>query len=200
MESFVTYENYRNPHVGVHRSGCGHIGKNGGKDKYGNAKYETHETFIAAMLYAERLPLALKICGSCRPSESMSGLLDAIAGNIADEVAFGSALVEGARQAVMVNKYERNRLARLECIKAHGCSCIVCGFNFKEVYGELANGFIHVHHLVALCNIGIEHEVDPIRDLRPVCANCHAIIHLGRQHRSLDEVKALLLGARRGVK
>jgi hypothetical protein len=31
--------------------------------------------------------------------------------------------------------------------------------------------------------------VDPVADLRPVCPNCHAVIHLGGACRSIDEVR-----------
>jgi predicted HNH restriction endonuclease len=86
-------------------------------------------------------------------------------------------LKEGSKKTIIVNSYERNPKARLECIKKYGVSCVVCGFNFKETYGERGRGFIHVHHLVAVSNIGDEYTIDPIRDLRPVCPNCHAMLH-----------------------
>jgi len=35
-----------------------------------------------------------------------------------------------------------------------------------------------VHHLVPISKIGKKYRVDPIKDLRPVCPNCHAVIHL----------------------
>lgn len=56
----------------------------------------------------------------------------------------------------------------------------------------MAEGFIHVHHLRPLSLIGNESEVDPVEDLRPVCPNCHAVLHLGGQCRTLDEVKQLM--------
>ncbi|MDC9497701.1 MULTISPECIES: HNH endonuclease [unclassified Pseudoalteromonas] len=36
---------------------------------------------------------------------------------------------------------------------------------------------MHVHHIVPISDIGDEYQVDPIRDLRPVCPNCHAMLH-----------------------
>lgn len=39
---------------------------------------------------------------------------------------------------------------------------------------------LNVHHIVPLGQIKGEYEVDPIRDLTPVCANCHATIHSTR--------------------
>ncbi|WP_337946952.1 MULTISPECIES: HNH endonuclease [unclassified Pseudoalteromonas] len=78
---------------------------------------------------------------------------------------------------MIVNSYERNLKARSECIKEYGVSCTVCGFNFEETYGKRGKGFIHVHHIVPISDIGDEYQVDPIRDLRPVCPNCHAMLH-----------------------
>jgi predicted HNH restriction endonuclease len=71
-------------------------------------------------------------------------------------------------------------------------SCFICGFNFSDVYGEIGQDFIHVHHLRQLADIGEEYEVDPVADLRPVCPNCHAIIHRRIPALTIEEVKALL--------
>ena len=37
-----------------------------------------------------------------------------------------------------------------------------------------------------------ENEVDPVHDLRPMCPKCHAVIHIGGEHRSLEEVRQML--------
>ena len=50
-------------------------------------------------------------------------------------------------------------------------------------------GFIHVHHLKPLSDIGGEYQVDPVKDLRPVCANCHAMIHSKKPAYTLEEIK-----------
>jgi predicted HNH restriction endonuclease len=98
---------------------------------------------------------------------------------------------EGAVFKVTVNKYERDREARDKCIRHYGHGCAVCGFEFSRTYGPLADGFIHVHHIKPLSEIGERYKVDPIADLRPVCPNCHAVIHLGGQTRTIDEVRQL---------
>lgn len=101
-------------------------------------------------------------------------------------------LREGAVQQVTVNAYERNPKARQLCIAHYGLSCYVCGFNFEERYGEVGKDFIHVHHERPLSTIGEEYEVDPIQDLKPVCANCHAIIHRCKQGYSVEKVREML--------
>lgn len=84
---------------------------------------------------------------------------------------------EGAVRRVSVNAYERSARARERCVREHGAKCEPCGFDFEAAYGELGVGFIHVHHVRELASIGKEYEVDPVRDLVPVCPNCHAMLH-----------------------
>lgn len=86
--------------------------------------------------------------------------------------------IEGAKKVVTVNAYERNSEARQKCIDHWGLDCQVCGVNFSKRYGdELGAGFIHVHHIKPLSEIGKEYEVDPIHDLIPLCPNCHTMVH-----------------------
>ena len=94
-------------------------------------------------------------------------------------------LIEGAKKTMIVNRYERDPEARRQCIEAHGCYCHVCKLNFAERYGDLGEGFIHVHHIVPLSSIGQEYVVDPVKDLIPVCPNCHAMLHRQMNGRQL---------------
>ncbi|WP_084242866.1 HNH endonuclease [Planomicrobium okeanokoites] len=86
-------------------------------------------------------------------------------------------LEEGQRITVTVNRYERNPIARTKCIEFHGDSCAVCSLNFGEMYGEVGEGFIHVHHINPMHEIGEKHVIDYDTDLVPVCPNCHAMLH-----------------------
>lgn len=101
-------------------------------------------------------------------------------------------LYEGAKKQVYVNSYERNSSARECCVKHYGARCIICGFDFEEVYGKVGKDVIHVHHLKPLHEIGETYRVDPIHDLRPVCPNCHVIIHKSNPPYSIDEVIAMI--------
>lgn len=99
---------------------------------------------------------------------------------------------EGAVKRISINAYERSAAARAMCIEIHGSRCTVCGFDFEDAYGPEAAGFTHVHHVVPLSEVQESYEVDPRADLRPVCPNCHAVIHLGGGCRSIEEVRAML--------
>jgi len=101
---------------------------------------------------------------------------------------------EGAKSRVTVNRYERNPKARAKCLAAKGCSCSVCGMNFEKVYGEIGKNFIHIHHIVPISEIGQTYIIDPVKDLVPVCPNCHAMLHQGKNGKVLtvEELKKMV--------
>lgn len=96
---------------------------------------------------------------------------------------------EGCLKVIKVNKYERDLDARKKCIKHYGRICQVCGFDFKAKYGAIGDGFIHVHHIVLISSIGEQYQVDPVKDIRPVCPNCHAMLHKRNPPFTLEELK-----------
>ncbi len=98
-------------------------------------------------------------------------------------------LKEGKIIQVFVNKYERNQRARIECIEEFGDRCYACGFDFGQTYGDIAKGYIHVHHTKPLSEIKEEYHVDPKKDLVPLCPNCHSAIHLTKPELTIDELK-----------
>jgi len=106
-------------------------------------------------------------------------------------------LLEGAVKVVQVNAYERNPVARRRCIEHHGAVCSVCGLDFATVYGAIAQGVIHVHHLKPISECGGEdYEVDPVTELRPVCPNCHVVLHRRQPPYGIDELRGMLAARR----
>lgn len=101
-------------------------------------------------------------------------------------------LFEGAKKKIIVNSYERNNKARRLCIKHYGVKCQVCNFDFEKTYGEIGKNFIHIHHLVKISDIKEEYMIDPIEDLRPVCPNCHAMLHKKEPPFTIEELKGML--------
>lgn len=99
---------------------------------------------------------------------------------------------EGTSHQVSVNVYERNPNARRACIDHYGAACVICGFSFEQAYGSIGREYIHVHHLVPLSAVGEEYQVDPISDLRPICPNCHAMVHRKQPPYSVEEVRQML--------
>lgn len=96
---------------------------------------------------------------------------------------------EGNRIRVLTNRYERNPTNRLLCLKKYGYKCQICGFDFEEKYGTIGKSFIHVHHIVPISAVGSDYVVDPLRDLIPVCPNCHAMLHTSNPPLLPEELK-----------
>ena len=99
---------------------------------------------------------------------------------------------EGATKKIIINTYERSAEARSICIKHHGLNCVVCNFDFEKIYGQMGINFIHVHHLNPLSEVGNSYELNPIEDLRPVCPNCHAMLHKRKPTYTIQELQAIM--------
>ena len=97
---------------------------------------------------------------------------------------------EGSPNQTLVTAYERNPQARKDCLEHYGYSCRVCEFDFGNTYGTLGENFIHVHHRTPISIKGQAYEVDPVKDLIPVCPNCHAMLHKRIPPFSIEELKA----------
>lgn len=107
-----------------------------------------------------------------------------------------SALWEGAKKEVLVNRYERNEEARRVCLAHHGAVCQACEADMGSTYGPLGEGYVHVHHKVPLSEIGEGYVVDPINDLVPVCPNCHAMLHRPERVLTVEELRAIISSRR----
>lgn len=105
----------------------------------------------------------------------------------------GGSIFEGAKKTIKVNAYERDLQARQDCLDEYGYLCQICEFDFEKVYGKRGKGFIHVHHIVPLSEIKKEYKVDPIKDLIPVCPNCHEMLHRKGHTISPKELKSILI-------
>lgn len=109
-----------------------------------------------------------------------------------EEVSETQDLYEGTRRRISVNAYERNPIARDKCLEHYGFQCAVCDQCMSEIYGMVAEELIHVHHCKPLSEIQEGYKVDPIKHLRPVCPNCHAVIHRCRPPYTIEEVRGFL--------
>ncbi len=93
-----------------------------------------------------------------------------------------------------VTRYERSPEARKLCLEKYRYKCIICDFDFESVYGARGHEFIEVHHLIELSERGGEYEVTA-DDLRPVCPNCHAMIHHKSPMLTIEEAKNIIAEA-----
>lgn len=100
---------------------------------------------------------------------------------------------EGNKYQVTVNKYERNPINRQLCLAENGYKCKICGFDFEEVYGTIGKGFIHVHHITPVSQVGPGYMINPSKDLIPVCPNCHAMLHRAKPPYTPEQVLEFIL-------
>lgn len=135
--------------------------------------------------YVSTLTLYRRFMKSAAYSELTSQTDNGIAAEQSHkEKKLAASLVEGAViQDEHCTGHERNREAREACIAYfrtlhHGhvvCEC--CGFDFEKAYGDMGKDFIEVHHRFPISQTDGEHEIDPRKDLVPLCSNCHSMIH-----------------------
>lgn len=95
---------------------------------------------------------------------------------------------EGERYEVRSTAIERNPAARAACLAHFGHCCAVCGFDFAATFGEIGEGYIHVHHRRDLCLSDGPTHIDPVRDLIPLCPNCHAMVHRVKPSMEVQEL------------
>lgn len=104
---------------------------------------------------------------------------------------------EGTGREKLAVTYERSKRLREYAIGVHGSSCLACGFNFGEFYGHYAKGYIHVHHVKPVSKLHLGDEFNPKEDLIPLCANCHAVVHLKKGRLlTLQEIREIILSVK----
>ncbi|WP_425291126.1 HNH endonuclease [Spirosoma linguale] len=100
-----------------------------------------------------------------------------------------SYLADDAICSIELNSYEKDLEAKQLCLEHFGPVCIICNIDFEYAYGSIGKNFIQVHHIVPASSIPKRYIVDPIRDLRPVCPNCHAMLHTQEPPYTIDQIK-----------
>lgn len=100
---------------------------------------------------------------------------------------------EGVKKKRFVEHRKRERKLRDKkiaiALAANGgrliCEVPNCNFDFEKVYGAIGAGYAQVHHKVPLSEAPSEGIKTKLTDLAVVCANCHSMIHVGGECRSM---------------
>ncbi len=103
---------------------------------------------------------------------------------------------EGNPRLVAHLRRERNaaivKTKKVAVLNATGkLCCEVCGFDFKEFYGEPGEGFCEVHHLQPLSKADGKVKTE-LKDLAIICSNCHRIIHRSDPMPSIEKLSKSL--------
>ena len=85
-------------------------------------------------------------------------------------------------------RLRRAKIAEVLALNNGLLSCEVpnCGFSFVDRYGEIGRGFAHVHHKTPLSKAPDKGRNVLLSELAVVCPNCHAMIHIGGECRSIE--------------
>ncbi|MDB5129809.1 HNH endonuclease [Mucilaginibacter sp.] len=100
---------------------------------------------------------------------------------------------EGERKDTISTTVERSRFNRALCLAFHGYDCKACGQNMRQMYRGLKSDFVHVHHLNPVAAAGTIRP-DPIRDMVPLCPNCHTVAHSKNPPYTVQEIKEMIQG------
>jgi len=115
---------------------------------------------------------------------------------LAEELHEPALYSEGSKKTIVVNAYERSHAAKTQCLRQHGRTCVVCKVDMGVIYGEIGRGFVHVHHLNPVAGRGGAYKLDAVKDLRPVCPNCHAMLHRENPPLSIEQLQKRMMIAR----
>lgn len=115
---------------------------------------------------------------------------------------------EGKKTEVSQKIYVRSSKLRDAAIqhyfKENKIFCFACKFNFEEIYGALGTGYIEIHHVkpvYAYENTDINKTIqDALRNVTPLCSNCHRMIHRRRDKILLvDELVRIIEAQRNNI-
>jgi hypothetical protein len=98
---------------------------------------------------------------------------------------------EGTSSEEISKFYERSRLNRNVCLAWHGYNCKACNVNMKRLYNGLDADFIHIHHLNPVSVSG-NIRPDPVKDMVPLCPNCHSVAHKRTPPFTVEEIKNMI--------
>lgn len=106
-----------------------------------------------------------------------------------EEAAEGKILLRVHRSRERNAALVRKRKAR--ALKEFGrLECEACGFDFRNSYGEIGDGFIECHHTVPVSQLTPD-QITRAADLALLCANCHRMIHRPRRMMTVKELRSV---------
>ena len=106
-----------------------------------------------------------------------------------------------ATKTIEESKIQQEKVAQLEdyktsikkaCLEYYGAICDICGFDYGYTYGEAYENMIEVHNIHQQDSEEILPNTDPVKDLIPVCCNCHKVIHSKQPPINVDDMRNMV--------
>lgn len=69
--------------------------------------------------------------------------------------------------------------------------CEVCNMNFREVYGDIGDGFIIAHHINPIGSRKVSSKTT-LDDVSLVCSNCHYMLHRNEPPLSINQLRNII--------
>lgn len=105
---------------------------------------------------------------------------------------------EGELSTRTVEYRKRSSKLRSEAIEHYAINgrivCHACDFDFGLAYGDLGRRYIQIHHLKPISFMKGEalNMNEALERVRPLCANCHQMVHRENPPVEIDALKQLL--------
>ncbi|WP_157047853.1 HNH endonuclease [Cellulosilyticum ruminicola] len=113
---------------------------------------------------------------------------------IAEEIAKSLAHLKEEQEAqkpLKADEIAYNK-AKAACIEYYGAICDLCGFDYGYTYGEAFENQIEVHNVHSQDEVEVMENTDPIKDLIPVCHNCHGVIHSQKPPILIEKMRQMI--------
>lgn len=158
--------------------------------KYGYAQYSNGTYFITEkgreLVKSNRINIQYILSSGFDYNDVKSSLGKVYNARMSTIIPYEELIEEGESKTVLTKSYERSRKLRnaaIEYFSRNGIiTCDCCGFEFKSFYGEkYGTSCIEIHHLKPIFQYAGKNVVqtidDALRNVLPVCPNCHRVIH-----------------------
>jgi len=96
---------------------------------------------------------------------------------------------EGHLRLRTATKASRSQALRKLALKMHGSICTACGLDFHAKYKAVKRDCIELHHVVPISE-GIRENT--IKNLIPLCPNCHRVAHTTQPPLSISAIRRML--------
>lgn len=159
-------------------------------ERYGYAKYEENLYFITnkgkELLETKKDDLNYLIFNNFKENDKKKCFVNLAKNENFSFISEDMTFIEGEYTEKTAKRRKRSinlmKLAREYFKKQYKkLSCRICTFDFENKYGKIGKDFIELHHIKPICfydDKGEEKQFqDAIKNLIPVCPNCHRMLH-----------------------